>query len=160
LGDHAETLQVDHDPTRISYGELLQVFWTSHSPFARPWSTQYRSAIFYADATQKRLAEDSKARLEEATGKTVRTAILPLEIFYLAEDYHQKYRLRGDARLWAELSAIYPDSRELVDSTAAARLNGFLDGCADQARVARDLDRLGLSEDAGRRLLDRVALRG
>jgi hypothetical protein len=47
-----------------------------------------------------------------------------------------------------------------VDSTAAARMNGYLDGCADEARVARDLDRLGLSEDAGRRLLARVAMRG
>jgi hypothetical protein len=159
LGDHTETLQVDHDPTRISYGELLQVFWTSHNPFGRPWSTQYRSAIFYADATQKRLAEDSKARLEETTGKTVHTAILPLATFHLAEGYHQKYRLRGDTELYAEISAIYPDPRELVDSTAAARLNGYLDGCADRARVERDLERLGLSEEAGRRLLDRIAPR-
>ena len=47
LGDHAETIQVDYDPTQISYEELLEAFWTSHSPTSRPWSRQYASIIFY-----------------------------------------------------------------------------------------------------------------
>lgn len=47
LGDHSETIQIDYDPTQISYGQLLEVFWNSHNPTYEPWSRQYMSIIFY-----------------------------------------------------------------------------------------------------------------
>lgn len=94
MGDHTETVQIDFDPETISYEELLEVFWASHRPTVPPASRQYASIIFTHGEEQRRLAEASKARLEAAVGRLY-TDIVPLERFYLAEDYHQKYYLRN-----------------------------------------------------------------
>ncbi len=48
LGDHTETIQIDYDPTYVSYRELLDIFWESHDPAARPWSRQYMAVVFYS----------------------------------------------------------------------------------------------------------------
>ena len=64
LGSHSETIQIDYDPVQISYEELLRVFWDSHLPIFPPFSQQYKSAIFYHDENQQRLAEESKVRVE------------------------------------------------------------------------------------------------
>lgn len=128
LGDHTETIQIDWNPEKVSYEQLLEVFWGSHNPTYPPMSRQYMSAIFYADSAQKELAELSKQRIEAQLGKKVYTEILPLERFYLAEDHHQKYYLRNSPELVAELRAIYPNEADWIDSTAAARLNGYAGG--------------------------------
>ena len=94
LGDHAETIQIDYDPTRISYEELLNVFWESHNPTSPSWSRQYMSAIFYHNEEQQRLAQDTKARQEAKLGTKIYTEIVPYTQFYLAEDYHQKYHAK------------------------------------------------------------------
>ncbi len=158
LGNHSETLQVDYDPRKASYRELLEVFWSTHVPTRSAWSTQYASLIMYHDEEQRRLAEESKRAYEARTGKRVHTRIVPAGDFYLAEDYHQKYVLRGAPRLTAEYSSIYPDWRHLVDSTAAARVNGYLGGFGSRSNLERNLDRLGLSEE-GMRVLSRAAER-
>ena len=67
IGDHSEAIQIDYDPTRVSYEELLNVFWASHSPTVQPWARQYMSMILYHNAKQKRLALKTKAQ-EEAKG--------------------------------------------------------------------------------------------
>jgi peptide-methionine (S)-S-oxide reductase len=90
MGDHTETLQVDFDPSRISYGELLDVFWTSHRPTSPPLSRQYMSAILFHNEEQRRAAEESRDRMAKTFGN-VYTRIAPFERFYLAEEYHQKY---------------------------------------------------------------------
>jgi peptide-methionine (S)-S-oxide reductase len=87
----------------------------------------------------------------------VYTEILPAGAFYLAEGYHQKYYLRQMPDLLAEFSAIYPTSRELAGSTAAARVNGYLAGYGTLAEIRAELDNLGLSPTARRRLMDLVA---
>jgi len=95
---HAEAVQVHYDPERITYGELLQVFWRQIDPTDAEGQfvdrgRQYRSAIFAHDAKQRRLAETSKAALE-ASGRfdgPVVTEIVPFESFHRAEDYHQDY---------------------------------------------------------------------
>jgi peptide-methionine (S)-S-oxide reductase len=95
---HAEAVQVEYDPARVSYEQLLDVFWNEHDPTTvnrqgPDVGTQYRSAIFFHDADQQAAALASKGRLE-ASGKLRRpivTEIVPATPFYAAEDYHQQY---------------------------------------------------------------------
>lgn len=95
---HAEVVQVTYDPTKITYAELLQAFWTSHDPTelnrqGNDVGTQYRSVIFYHNEEQRKEAEFYKQKLQEsgAYDKPVVTEISPFKAFYKAEDYHQDY---------------------------------------------------------------------
>jgi len=159
LGSHSETIQIDYDPSKISYDDLLAVFWDSHSPTFRPISQQYASIIFYQNEEQKALAEESKTELEARLSHTVYTAIVPFSKFYLAEDYHQKYYLRQDSRLSRDFAAIYPDVNDFINSTAAARVNGYVGGYGDAETLQSEIDSFGLSE-AGRQRLLEIAGRG
>jgi methionine-S-sulfoxide reductase len=145
LGGHSETIQIDYDPSQISYGELLDVFWDSHSPTSLPWSRQYASIIFYHDEEQRRLAIETRDREAARKGSKIYTEIVPYERFYLAEDYHQKYRLQSVPELLAEFQAIYPDNGDLVDSTAAARVNGYVGGYGSLEQLEAEMGELGLS---------------
>ncbi len=93
---HAEVVRVEFDPEKISYGELLDVFWGLHDPTTLnrqgpDVGSQYRSAIFVHDAEQKDVAEASKARAQERFRRQVVTEITPATDFYPAEEYHQRY---------------------------------------------------------------------
>jgi peptide-methionine (S)-S-oxide reductase len=156
LDGHSETIQIDYDPTRITYEELLDVFWDSHNPTVLPWSQQYMSIIFYHNDEQRRLATESQERVEAALGKKVVTVITPFSAFYQAEDYHQKYYLRQDPVLMQDLRAIYPDAQDFTDSTAAARLNGYVGGYGDPETLEAELSSYGLSEAGQTRLLELV----
>jgi peptide-methionine (S)-S-oxide reductase len=157
LGDHSETIQIDYDPAQISYQELLDVFWSSHSPTARSWSRQYASIIFYHNQEQKRLAEASRDREAARRGSPIYTEIVPFAGFHLAESYHQKYRLQQVPALLREFRALYPQDDEFVDSTAAARVNGYLGGYGTLAALQADIEDLGLSLAAQQKLLDLVS---
>jgi peptide-methionine (S)-S-oxide reductase len=97
---HAEAVRVVFDPDKVSYGELLRIFWESHDPTqgmrqGNDLGTQYRSAIFYQTPQQQAEAEASLAayqkRLTEAGYGQITTEIAPAGEFYFAEDYHQQY---------------------------------------------------------------------
>jgi peptide-methionine (S)-S-oxide reductase len=97
---HAEVVQVVFDPQRISYPELLKVFWESHDPTqgmrqGNDVGTQYRSAIYVTSDAQRQAAEESKVAFEkvvtEAGYGATTTEIAPAGPFYFAEDYHQQY---------------------------------------------------------------------
>ncbi len=118
---------------------------------------QYKSAIYYHDEEQKRLALESKARLEAELNETIFTEILPYSRFYLAEDYHQKYYLRNVADLRKEMTAIYPDINDFVNSTAVARVNGYVGGKRDIEILRQEIDGYGLSPAAKQRLLEMAA---
>jgi peptide-methionine (S)-S-oxide reductase len=153
LGDHTESLQIDYDPEQISYEQLLNIFWDSHNPTRGAWSAQYKAAVFAHNEAQMVLAEASKAQIaSEKTGKwfnrKIHTEILPAETFYLAEDYHQKYLLQNTPRLWGDILEIYRDPTGWINSTAAARLNGYTGGYASVAQLAEEIDSLGLSQPA------------
>lgn len=152
LGDHAEAVQVDFDPTVLCYERLLQTIFAAHDPTYASPKRQYMSAVFFHDAEQEKAAREAVSRLEAAAGRQVKTLLLPLDRFYLAEDYHQKYYLQGDALLAGELRTFYPEFSDFVRSTAAARINAYLYGCATPEQVRADLDRLGLSEEGKARL--------
>jgi len=155
LGDHTESIEVDYDPSVISYADLLKVFWQSHDPGSRSWSRQYMSAIFYHNEEQKKLAVESKTREEARAHAGIYTQILPASKFYRAEDYHQKYYLRQRPELVKELKAIYPFNEDFVDSTVAARLNGYLAVQGPYAAIQAELGNL-LPPDESRKLLDIV----
>lgn len=95
---HAETLQIIYDPAKITYDELLEVFWQTHDPTTlnrqgNDEGPQYRSVIFYYNDEQKKKAEHYKAELDKsgAFGKPIVTAVEAFRNFYPAEDYHQNY---------------------------------------------------------------------
>jgi peptide-methionine (S)-S-oxide reductase len=95
---HAECVQILYEPDKISFDELLEVFWQVHDPTTlnqqgADVGTQYRSAIFYHDAAQKEKAEKYKREVNDsgAFSKPVVTEISPAQKFYPAEDYHQEY---------------------------------------------------------------------
>jgi peptide-methionine (S)-S-oxide reductase len=96
---HAESVRITYDPARVSYGQLLKVFFAvAHDPTelnrqGPDTGTQYRSAIFYADAAQKRVADDYIAQLGKAHvfPRPIVTEVVPLKAFYPAEAYHQHY---------------------------------------------------------------------
>jgi methionine-S-sulfoxide reductase len=152
LGDHTESIQVDYDPAKLTYDQILDLIWNCHNPCATSWSRQYMSAIFYDGDAQKKAILASKARVEEKLGRAVKTAILPLGKFYLAEDYHQKYELRCNEELSREYKALFPNDRDFVNSTAAARVNGYLSGNGTQEQLGKEIDLLGLSAEGKKTL--------
>jgi len=95
---HAEVVQVEYDPVRISFEQLLEIFWQIHDPTTLnrqgpDVGTQYRSIVFYFDENERKAAEESKRRLDESgkLGRPVVTQIVPAAEFYRAEEYHQRY---------------------------------------------------------------------
>jgi len=151
MGDHTESFEVDFDPATVSYERLLELFWASHNPCAGSYSRQYMSAVFVRDEAQRKSAEASREKVAAKAG-AVKTPILKLDRFYLAEDYHQKYELRNARTLMKEFAAIYPRDADFVNSTAAARVNAYLGGGGTKDRLEKEIDSLGLS-DAGKQIL-------
>ena len=152
LGDHSETIEIDYDPGVISYKDLLEVFWMSHDPTRQAWSRQYMAAVFYHNEEQKRLAEESRDRVQDRLHRNIVTRIIPATRFYLAEGYHQKYRLRNQPDLIEEFTRIYPGELDFINSTAAARVNGFLYGYGSAKEIDSEIDRIGLPQDVARKL--------
>jgi len=95
---HAEAVRLRFDPGRVSYAELLEVFWRIHDPTTvnrqgPDIGSQFRSAVFYLDKAQEQEARESMARLQNSRryGRRIATEIVPAGTFYRAEDYHQQY---------------------------------------------------------------------
>ena len=98
LTGHAEVVQVSFDPKKVTYEELLEIFWQTHDPTTlnrqgADVGTQYRSVIFYHNDEQKKLAQLYKSKLDDskAFNDPIVTEISPYTVFYKAEDYHQNY---------------------------------------------------------------------
>jgi peptide-methionine (S)-S-oxide reductase len=123
---HAESVQVVYDPSQITYGELLRIFFSvAHDPTQMnrqgpDEGTQYRSAIFYANDEQKRIAQAYIAQLDQAKvfSREIVTQVVPLQAFYPAEAYHQNYAalhpnqpyiVFNDAPKVAHLRQLFPD---------------------------------------------------
>ena len=102
---HAEAVEILYDPAKVSYAKLLEVFWRNIDPTTPDrqfcdGGNQYRSAIFYKDETQKRLAEESKQAVEKSKPfkEPIVTKIVPASAFYVAEDYHQDFYKKNPIR--------------------------------------------------------------
>jgi peptide-methionine (S)-S-oxide reductase len=93
---HAEVVQVEFDPSKVSYDELLEKFWDTHDPTTPnrqgpDVGTQYRSAIFFHSQEQETAAIASRERAQDRTKRPIVTEITPASEFYRAEEYHQRY---------------------------------------------------------------------
>jgi peptide-methionine (S)-S-oxide reductase len=135
--------QLDFDPSRLGYAELLAEIWGDRRG-GRSYGRQYMEAVFCTDPAQEAAAR--------ARGIA---AIITGAPFHLAEDYHQKYYLRHDPVLMRELADYAP--RQLVESTVAARLNGYVAGRGTLAQLRDELPGFGLSPAAAAHLERRVA---
>jgi peptide-methionine (S)-S-oxide reductase len=135
--------QLDFDPRMLSYEELLDSIWKNRRG-GRAYSRQYMEALFPANDAQER----------SARARGISAPIIAGARFYPAEDYHQKYYLRHDRVLMAELAHYTPAA--FVDSTAAARLNAYVAGHGSLAQVDAELDQLLLSPAAAKYLRSRV----
>jgi peptide-methionine (S)-S-oxide reductase len=96
---HAEVVQLEFDPKVVAYKDLVALFWTVHDPTQKnrqgpDEGAQYRSAIFYHDAEQKKIAEHSLQEEQKRRGQPLATEIVPAGTFYRAEDYHQRYLMK------------------------------------------------------------------
>jgi peptide-methionine (S)-S-oxide reductase len=111
---HAESVEIVYDPSKVTYGELLQVFFSvAHDPTelnrqGPDEGTQYRSVVFYSNDEQKKIAEAYIAQLNQANifSQPIVTKVVPLEAFYQAEGYHQNY------------AALHPDNPYIVYNDA------------------------------------------
>jgi peptide-methionine (S)-S-oxide reductase len=93
---HAEVIEVEYDPSKVSYEELLELFWKEHDPTqlnrqGPDVGTQYRSVIFFVTPEQETAAHASKEKAQERFKKPIVTEIRPASEFYRAEEYHQRY---------------------------------------------------------------------
>jgi peptide-methionine (S)-S-oxide reductase len=116
---HAEVIELTYDPAKISYQELLEVFWKTHDPTTlnrqgADVGPQYRSVVFYHNDAQKALAEKYKKELnaKNAFGKPVVTAIIKAAPFYVAENYHQDYYNRNGSQPYCR-AVILPKMEKL-----------------------------------------------
>ena len=151
---------MDFDPTVI---ELRASSWiwrsTSHNPDAR--GAQGAVRIARARARRRRSLRSRASAAARVCGERsaapLATRIEPLKRFWPAEDYHQKYYLRNDRLLTADFRAMFGgDETALRESTAAARVNGYIAGDGTRAQLGREIDFLGLSERARTHLVSRV----
>jgi peptide-methionine (S)-S-oxide reductase len=145
LADHTEVFQLDFDPARLSYAALLDEIWANRRGGRSYGRSQYMEAVFCGDEAQERIARARGITAPIITGAT----------FYIAEDYHQKYYLRHDSVLMRELSDYSPG--QLVESTIAARLNGYVAGRGTVARLREELPSFELSPAASTHLERLVA---
>ena len=101
---HTEAVEITYDPKKVSYQELLDIFWHNIDPTVKnrqfcDVGTQYRSGIYYLDEEQKKLAEESKEKLVKSKRfKNIHTEIEPASVFYPAEEYHQDYYIKNPIR--------------------------------------------------------------
>jgi peptide-methionine (S)-S-oxide reductase len=100
---HTEAVEIVYDPRKVTYAQLLDVFWRNIDPTTPDRQfcdvgSQYRAAIFYHDETQRALAAQSKQTVAERLARPVVTEVLPAAPFYVAEDYHQDYYRKNPVR--------------------------------------------------------------
>src|SRR6202161_4194571 len=134
---HAEAVEVEFDPAKVRYEDLLKVFWENHDPTqlnrqGPDWGTQYRSAIFFHTPEQQTAAQASKESLEKSRrySKPIVTQIVPAVTFHPAEDYHQQYlEKRGQASCHIKAyRAEIRNQRADVEACAGMKV------CADKVR--------------------------
>ncbi|MGO9644764.1 MAG: peptide-methionine (S)-S-oxide reductase MsrA [Candidatus Bathyarchaeia archaeon] len=105
---HAEVVQITFNPEKISFREILEIFFVMHDPTTlnrqgADAGTQYRSVIFYHDDEQKRIAEQIIKENQAKTDKKIVTQVVPYEVLYKAEDYHQSYYQQNSRQPYCQL---------------------------------------------------------
>jgi peptide-methionine (S)-S-oxide reductase len=127
LGDHTEAFQVDYVPEEVSYRDLLERAFRNHDPHRQVRKTQYQNIVFTDTSVQR----DTLEKYLEKNGLSpdgIETRIEELSGFHPAEDYHQKYNLRSRGTLIGEFEDAGYDDKDIRESSAAAKLNGYASG--------------------------------
>jgi len=150
-------VQIEFDPTVISYAELVDLMFTLHDPASKPGYRQYASVVLANDDEQLRIAREQARVASAKLGKPLTTRIETLKRFWPAEDYHQKYYLRNNGALMRQFRGMLgSDEVALRNSTAAMRVNGYVSGSGTQARLKGEIGSFGLSEAASAHLVSLV----
>ncbi|PSL34383.1 peptide-methionine (S)-S-oxide reductase [Planomicrobium soli] len=140
MGDHTETVEVDFDPAILSYEDMLLHFWRNHYPNRDNYKgRQYISLLRYHNSRQKAAIDKIKKQMEKELGETIETDIAPFTSFTLAEERHQKYYLKRYPKALDQLEDLYPTANLLVNSTFAARLNGFVKGYGTREELKEEI---------------------
>jgi len=151
-----ETIQIDFDPEKVSYANLLELFFSNHNPTWPSPIRQYASAIFYQGEEQKRKAKEAMDEAAKRYGEKISTELLPYESFTRAEDYHQKYYLRNTPAITDQYKKVFPSEGAFTDSTAVTRVNGYIGGNGSTEQLEKEKTELGIntgSIDALRKIL-------
>uniref|UniRef100_A0AC34RKC3 Peptide-methionine (S)-S-oxide reductase n=2 Tax=Panagrolaimus sp. JU765 TaxID=591449 RepID=A0AC34RKC3_9BILA len=154
IQDYTEVIEATFDDQKISYQDLLDYFWTHHDPTDHR-KKQYRSAILYSDDEQKTLAEASFNKVKAAK-PSIETYVQKLDHFYVAEDYHQKYWLRCQPRIF---NALNLTDEQVIDSPLAAKMNAFMAGY-DNFDVLQQLKKEYNLDDGLVKAVEDIAKRG
>ena len=157
IGDHTETIEIDYDPEVISYRELVEIFFDSHNPYAQFYSRQYASLILYNNSEQQQIAEAVKEELEDESGREIKTEIIELNRFYLAEDYHQKFRLQQQVA-FCEHYLDQMTMEEFINSPAVTKVSGYITGNGERDNIIQNIGELGLSTELQERLLEKNSI--
>lgn len=154
MGDHTETVEVDFDPDILMYEDILRHFWRNHYPNRDNYKgRQYISLLRYHNEQQKEKIEDIKKEMEQELGEAIETEIAPYAGFTLAEERHQKYYLKRYPKALEQLKPLYPDSSLLIDSTFAARLNGFVKGYGNREALKQEIAEWNIEDSSKERLI-------
>ena len=143
LGDHTEVVQILYDPCRITFKQLLSLFWKNHNPSIF-YQKQYWSIIFYITEEQKLVAQDFLQLYEKESLATVYTQIIPLEEYYHAESYHQKYTLQTHP--WLIVAVNVRSAKELIQSQLCTKFNGFLSSYGTHDELLEIARNFGLND--------------
>ncbi|ABS41393.1 methionine-S-sulfoxide reductase [Clostridium botulinum] len=156
IGDHLETLEVYYDSSKIAFENLLTIFEKNHNYIVRPNLLQYYSAIFYNNENEKELCLDWKKNKKEELKTEVLTRISPIEKFYYAEFYHQKYYVQLEPVIMSNLRSKFSTGNDLISSPLCHKLNAYLAGYGSLKELNKEIEDFNLSEDAKNRLLSIV----
>jgi len=141
MGDNTESIFIQWDPSKTTYEKLLKIFWSIHSPTHKS-SVQYKSAIWFHNKEQQELALKTLEEEGNRRKAKIYTVIEPAGLFTDAEDYHQKWELRKHDDILKCLNL--KTNEQLIQSSIAARLNGYVSGNGDLNQLMKEIDSFGL----------------
>ncbi|WP_434303156.1 peptide-methionine (S)-S-oxide reductase [Clostridium botulinum] len=156
IGNHLETVEIYYDSSKIAFEDLLMVFEKNHNYTTRPNLLQYNSAILYNNENEKELCLNWKKSKEEELTKEVLTKISPIEKFYYAEFYHQKYYVQLEPVIMSNLRSKFSTGNDLISSPLCHKLNAYLAGYSSLKNLNKEIKDFNLSKDAKNRLLSIV----
>jgi peptide-methionine (S)-S-oxide reductase len=152
LGGHTEAIQIEFDPKKVTFEQLLKIFWESHDECGRTWSSQYKAVLWTHGKAQAQVARASAAAQVKARGKKLTTLVAEAPRFWIAEDYHQKYNARRHGGLLSAVLGAKHTEKALRESTAVARINGWVAGHGSKEQILSESKALGFSAAARKEL--------
>lgn len=155
VGFHSEVIEIDYDPSQISYEALVNLFFESHNATSKPYYQRVKSLLFYRNEVEMKSAQkiiEQQKQIAVQKGLLVYTELKPYEVFYLAEPEHQLKALKAEVSLYSELVEMFGDENNLQNSILASKLNGFLYGFGSKSEIESVLSQSGLSEASKSRI--------